>query len=221
MANHFKLQRAALAASTFLALASVQINGIAQAADSATLNISGQITSTTCNVVISDPGGVGSTATKVLQLGNVSPPAASSAGSTFGTAVAAIFTVSSTAGNTTPCTFQGGATKWDLALSLTSAQISSIGTGTFLRNSLSAASGGTDAVVQLKGGVGTTAAAATTTLNLLGDLGVAGTLMSGQASPVAASTSGIAITAQFARSGTAVPTGGAFSATIPLIARYN
>jgi len=65
MANLSKLQKVALAASTFLALISAQVNSNAQAADTATLNISGQISSSTCNITISDPGGVGAVGTKI------------------------------------------------------------------------------------------------------------------------------------------------------------
>jgi hypothetical protein len=220
MVNHYKLQKVAIATSMFLGLATAQLNSIAQAADSATLNVSGQITSTTCNILISDPGGTGATGTKVLNLGNVATSTGAT-GSVIGNPVGAIFSVVSTGNPSTPCTFQGGNTKWDLALALSSSQISSIGTSTFLKNNIAAASGGTDAVVQLKGGVGTTLAAATNTLTLQGDQGIGGTLMSGGSTLTAASTSSIAISAQFVRSAAAAPTGGAFSQTIPLLARYN
>ena len=217
MANFPKLQKVALAASTFLALISAQVNSNAQAADTATLNISGQITGSTCNITISDPGGVGAVGTKIINLGNITAPLGGAAGATFGTAVGAIFSVTA-AGGTGGCTL-GGNGKWDLALGLFSSQISSIGTVTYLKNSIT--SGGTDAIVQLKGGVGTTLAAATTTLVLTPDAGIAGTLMSGLTTPTATAGSSIAISAQFARGVTGIPTGGAFSQTIPLIARYN
>ena len=168
MANFPKLQKVALAASTFLALISAQVNSNAQAADTATLNISGQITATTCNIVISDTaGGVGAVGTKIINLGNIAAPSASTAGTTFGTAVGAFFSVSSIAGSTTPCTFGSGNNKWDLALGLSSSQITTIsGKGTFLKNSIT--SGGTDAIVQLRGGVTT----AGTTLALIPDAGI-------------------------------------------------
>ena len=220
MANLSKLQKVALAASTFLALISAQVNSNAQAADTATLNISGQISSSTCNITISDPGGVGAVGTKIINLGNITAPLGGAAGATFGTAVGAIFSVTA-AGGTGGCTL-GGNGKWDLALGLFSSQITTIsGKGTFLKNSITTANGGTDAIVQLKGGVGTTLAAATTTLVLTPDAGIAGTLMSGLTTPTATAGSSIAISAQFARGVTGIPTGGAFSQTIPLIARYN
>jgi hypothetical protein len=220
MANLSKLQKVALAASTFLALISAQVSSNAQAADTATLNISGQITATTCNITISDPGGVGAVGTKIINLGNIAAPGTGNAGTTLGTAVGAIFSVTSAAGGSTACTLSG-AGKWDLALGLFSSQISSIGAVTYLKNSVTSANGGTDAIVQLKGGVGTTLAAATTTLVLTPDAGIAGTLMSGLTTPTATAGSSIAISAQFARGVTGIPTGGAFSQTIPLIARYN
>ena len=218
MANLSKLQKVALAASTFLALISAQVNSNAQAADTATLNISGQISSSTCNITISDPGGVGAVGTKIINLGNIAAPGTGNAGTTLGTAVGAIFSVTSAAGGSTACTLSG-AGKWDLALGLFSSQISSIGTVTYLKNSIT--SGGTDAIVQLKGGIGNTLASAGTPLALIPDAGIAGTLMSGGLTATATSSQSIAISAQFARGGTTVPTGGAFSQTIPLIARYN
>ena len=217
MANLSKLQKVALAASTFLALISAQVSSNAQAADTATLNISGQISSSTCNITISDPGGVGAVGTKIINLGNITAPLGGAAGATFGTAVGAIFSVTA-AGGTGGCTL-GGNGKWDLALGLFSSQISSIGTVTYLKNSIT--SGGTDAIVQLKGGIGNTLASAGTPLALIPDAGIAGTLMSGGLTATATSSQSIAISAQFARGGTTVPTGGAFSQTIPLIARYN
>ncbi len=92
MANLSKLQKVALAASTFLALISAQVNSNAQAADTATLNISGQISSSTCNITISDTaGGVGAVGTKIINLGNMTAPGAAAAGTTFGPAVGAFF----------------------------------------------------------------------------------------------------------------------------------
>ena len=221
MANLSKLQKVALAASTFLALISAQVSSNAQAADSATLNISGQITGSTCNITISDEGGVGAVGNKIINLGNMAAPTTGTAGTTFGTAVGAIFSVTSAAGGSTACSLVSPNTKWDLALGLFSSQISSIGAATYLKNSVTTANGGTDAIVQLKGGVGPTLSLATNTLVLKPDAGIGGTLMSGQLTSAATSSQSIAITAQFARGVTGVPTGGAFSQTIPLIARYN
>ena len=225
MANFSKLQKVALAASTFLALISAQVSSNAQAADSATLNISGQITGSTCNITISDPGGVGAVGTKIINLGNMpaSTAVTPSAGTPFGTAVGAIFSVTSAAGGSTACSLVSPNTKWDLALGLFSSQITTIsGKGTFLKNSITTANGGTDAIVQLKGGVGTALTSATNTLVLIPDAGIGGTLMSGSLTTAgASSTQSIAISAQFAAAAASGPSAGAFSQTIPLIARYN
>jgi hypothetical protein len=197
-------------------LISAQVNSNAQAADTATLNISGQISSSTCNITISDPGGVGAVGTKIINLGNMGAGTAVSptAGGTFGTAVGAIFSVTAAGSGTAACTTIGTG-KWDLALGLFSSQITTIsGKGTFLKNSIT--SGGTDAIVQLRGGVTT----AGTTLALIPDAGIAGTLMSGSTSGATSSQS-IAISAQFAAASASAPSAGAFSQTIPLIARYN
>ena len=146
MANLSKLQKVALAASTFLALISAQVNSNAQAADTATLNISGQISSSTCNITISDPGGVGAVGTKIINLGNMAAPASGAAGTTFGTAVGAIFSVTA-AGGSTACSLVSPNTKWDLALGLFSSQITTVGADTYLKNSVT--SGGTDAMFQI------------------------------------------------------------------------
>ena len=217
MANQHKLQKIVLATATFICLASAQVNGIAQAADSGTLNISGQITSTTCNIVISDVGSTGTNSFKTINLGTFAATTGAAL-STISNAVGAVFTVSSTAASTTPCTFGTGTSKWDIALSLIGSQVSSINGLTFVKNSVA---GGTDAVVQLKGGIGNTLASVSNTpLSLIADQGINGTLISGALTPTATAGSSIVLSAQLLRSAAAAPSSGLFSATIPLLAVY-
>ena len=222
MAKHSKLQKTALAASTFLALASVHFNGNAQA-DSATVNITGSISNTTCNIVATDANGAGGDSTRTIQLGSVpsvgdsSPP-----GTTMGTAIATVFQARSATGDGTACSFGSGTTKWDLALSLVDAQITP---NNLLANSVASTAGGTNAGVRLKGGIGNTAAAAVTAAGAATALTLTtgSTVLGGNAATFSAlAGSSIALTAQFAKNtaaGTAVTSGG-YQQTIVLQARY-
>ncbi len=222
MAKHSKLQKTALAASTFLALASVHFNGNAQA-DSATVTITGAIAATTCNIVATDANGAGGDSTRTMLLGSVAPaPDASTPGTLMGTAISTVFQARSATGNGTACTFAGTNTKWDLALSLVDAQITP---NNLLANSVATAAGGTNAGVQLKGGVGSTAAAAVTAAGAATALTLTtgSTVLGGNAATFSAlAGSSIALTAQFAKNtaaGTAVSSGG-YQQIIVLQARY-
>ena len=222
MAKHSKLQKTALAASTFLALASVHFNGNAQA-DSATVTITGSIAASTCNIVATDANGAGGDSTRTMLLGSVSPASdASVPGTLMGTAISTVFQARSATGDGKACTFAGTNTKWDLALSLVDAQITP---NNLLANSVATTAGGTNAGVQLKGGVGNTAAAAVTAAGAATALTLTtgSTVLGGNAATFTAlAGSSIALTAQFAKNtaaGTAVSAGG-YQQTIVLQARY-
>ena len=139
----------------------------------------------------------------------------------MGTAIATVFQARSATGNGTACTFAGTNTKWDLALSLVDAQITP---NNLLANSVATTAGGTNAGVQLKGGVGNTAAAAVTAAGAATALTLTNgsTVLGGNATFTALAGSSIALTAQFAKNtaaGTAVSAGG-YQQTIVLQARY-
>jgi hypothetical protein len=140
----------------------------------------------------------------------------------MGTAIATVFQARSATGNGTACTFGGTNTKWDLALSLVDAQITP---NNLLANSVVSTAGGTNAGVQLKGGVGNTAAAAVTAAGGATALSLTtgSTVLGGNAATFTAlAGSSIALTAQFAKNtatGTAVSAGG-YQQTIVLQARY-
>ena len=212
-----KLNKSAVLVSTFLALAAHQINGQAQAADSGTINISGQISASTCLLNMSDTSGTVNGGTKTVNLGTMSSSSVGTgtAGSTFGTAQTVTFSVKAADG-TTNCTLGSGNSAWDIALALGNSQIATIGSATVLKNSLT--TNATDAAVILKGGFNTTTPG--TTLALKGDLGIGGTLMSGLATPTATAGQNIVMSAQFVRSSASAPTSGAYSATIPLLVVY-
>ena len=200
-------------------------HSLSHAADTGSVVVGGQVSASTCNIVISDVGATGVQGTKFLNLGTVLPgavPAVTSA--TSATAVGAVFSVKSTSSSSTDCNL-GSTGKWDLALNLTQTQISYItGTKGVLVNGVTSGNGGTNAVVLLKGGVGTQLSAASTALPLDGDLGYSGPLMSGAANAsliTATASQSIVLSAQFVRSNAAAePTPGIYSQTIPLLAVY-
>ena len=210
--------------STAVLMACAAQLSLSHAADTGSVVVGGQVSNSTCNIVISDVGATGVPGPKFLNLGTVTPGAVQSvADATSATAVGAVFSVKSTSSNSTPCNL-GPTGKWDLALNLTQTQISYItGTKGVLVNGVTSGNGGTNAVVLLKGGVGTLLSDATKALPLDGDLGYSGPLMSGAAnagSITATSDKSIVLSAQFVRSAAADPTPGIYSQTIPLLAVY-
>ena len=210
--------------STAVLMACAAQLSLSHAADTGSVVVGGQVSNSTCNIVISDVGATGVPGPKFLNLGTVTPGAVQSvADANSATAVGAVFSVKSTSSNSTPCNL-GPTGKWDLALNLTQTQISYItGTKGVLVNGVTSGNGGTNAVVLLKGGVGTLLSDATKALPLDGDLGYSGPLMSGAAnagSITATSDKSIVLSAQFVRSAAADPTPGIYSQTIPLLAVY-
>jgi hypothetical protein len=222
--THTNLLIASMAASLGMHLAAQ-----AQTAD-ATVIVSGQITASTCVVNVNDIGGTSSGITsKNIALPQFSSSTAgtSTVATTFGAATAVMFTVGTNGTPGTTCVLNNSNSFWDLAIGLTSSQIQtitggSLGTNTFLRNSV--ATGGTDAVVLLKGGKATTASAtvntASTALNLKGDAGVGGTLASGSAIPSALTSEAVVLSATWVRSAASAPSSGLFTQSIPLYVVY-
>jgi type 1 fimbria pilin len=210
--------------STAVLMACAAQLSLSHAADTGSVVVGGQVSASTCNIVISDVGATGVQGTKIINLGTVLPGAVQTvdqASTTSASAVGAVFSVKSTSSNSTDCNL-GTNGKWDLALNLTSSQIGTVGSNKVLLNG--ASSGGTNAVVLLKGGVGTTLSNASNVLSLVGDASYSGTLMSGAAnagSITATNDKSIVLSAQFVRSNAAAePTPGIYSQTIPLLAVY-
>jgi len=228
MKTIFKRTSTHLLIATLAAGMGVHLSSHAQSAttDTSSVVITGQITANTCAVNVSDVGSPSSgNGSKSLFLGNIAGTAAA-AGTTgpslFGNPVTTMFTLGNATTPSTACTFNSG-TNWDLALNLTTDKIStitsSLGTNTFLKNSIAAANGGTDAVVILSGGVNATPASATAA-NASNVLTLSsGGLMSGGTTGVV-STGALVLKAQWARSSTAAPTSGLYSQTIPLTVVY-
>ena len=201
----------------------VHLHSLAQAAnDSGTLNINGQISSTTCVLNMGDTAATAS-GVKTLQLGSTAAPAVAAAGTTFGTAQSVVFTV--TNANGTTCTFGGtpANTLWDIGLTPGTYQTVTAGGNVLLLSSGTSATGAAANVgVLLKGSFGAGVTTGTNNLNLNLINPPYGVMLSGSTSaPAALAAHSIAVTAQFARtSATVAPTAGAFSATLPLTVWY-
>ena len=216
MLNKHKLQRIAIATSAFLAFGTTQL-----IANAETVTITGAIQGSTCG--LSSDVGTGTTESKTftLPLGTVpltTPPATSAAGTTFGTIQKLEFKLVAPGGGSA-CTFTNGTAGWDMAIAPSkSGFITTIGTSTFLSNMVSLADGGTNAVVRLTGGVGTTLTAPSNEIALT----EAGSFVSSQSAPFRAqAASAITLGAQFATPvANQKPSSGAYSSTLTVSVAY-
>jgi hypothetical protein len=193
-------------------------------AQNGTLVPPGQINTQTCSIFMSDIGGgnVTTTGGYTLRLGNVTNQQnISTAGQIFGVAQGVgLWVGGSNCLNTS-------SKNWDVALMLTDSQISIINNKGYLKNAIPLANGGTNAVVELKGGF--SAATLTPTLNVASKRlalesnkgGAASVFMSGEGSvsPVTGPAS-LVMSTQFASATAANPTAGPFSQSIQLMVIY-
>ena len=187
-------------------------------AQDATLNVTGQLTNSTCNLKMTAGtdvvnGASGANATRTMNLGTqtyTSNPG--TANITVGNKSTVKFELTNAAGAACS-TFSG---LWNIALNLTDAQIASAGSDKAIVNSISSASGGTNLGVALFGG---TATDPTTRLNLISfkDYGNATKVVTSNQS----STVPLYIGAQFVTTSSSAPTVGQFTASIPLIVLYD
>ena len=157
MLSTFNRNKSKLIIASLAAGFGVHLHTLAQAAnDSGTLNINGQISSTTCVLNMGDTAATAS-GVKTLQLGSTAAPAAAGvAGATFGTAQSVVFTV--TNANGTTCTFGGtpANTLWDIGLTPGTYQTVTAGGNVLLLSSGTSATGAAANVgVLLKGSFGT------------------------------------------------------------------
>lgn len=215
------LNKSAVLVSTFLALAAHQINSQAQAADSGTLVINGQISATTCVLNMGDAGSTG-TGSKTLNLGTYTTTVANAAtatGGTFGTPQTVLFSVKNADG--TSCTFGAGNTKWDIGVNLPASQYTLVAGKTLVLSSGSASNIAANVGVQISTSTGAAVTTGATAVNFSTGIAPYGTLLSGStSSPAANPTDLIALTAQMARTNASTVTAGAFSTTIPLNVWY-
>jgi hypothetical protein len=233
MKKPFHTQPRALAAAALLGLGFIHLHANAQA-NSAVINLDGTLTGPTC-ILIAGPGGNATSsftpaASQKIDLGSgtlLSATSSTGIGSTLGGTwplKTINFALSSdgqglAAGGGNACNFTtSGATTWDIQLAAVDPTlILTEGGITYLKNAKSGSSGGTDAVVALKGGVGAIATTALT-LNSTGTY-----LSSGNAngSFSAKSTDVIALSAQLVNGkATGKPTAGQYLTPITLAVQY-
>ena len=200
MKKSFSLSKTALAVACGSLLA---LSAHAQSQsdnDSATVEITGQISPTTNNSFELDWGNVKSETTGITP------------GKTFGIAKTVVFTLGSAANSTTPCT-AGNTTNayWNVILGFEPGTLGKTSDGkTYVANQ---AKGGTNAWMALSDATTSTVSP----LTLKETMGYTGTTVT--ATNVGFSQS-ITLQAQLAYSGNAAATAGAYSATIPLLVLY-
>jgi hypothetical protein len=201
-------------------------------ADTAQVTTTGQITSTTCALSYSNFGdNAFSYAAPNYALGNFTRSNLSGGvGVAFGTAVGGLFGLDNPAKDATGCAAASTRPGWDLSIQLGAEQITSIpsstlGTTTFIKNALSTANGGTDAVVLLRGGsslnspANTTISAASQALTLVPNAGNTANFVGGGSTP--ANNLGFKVlSAQFVSTTASAPSAGRFSQTLTLLAVY-
>ena len=199
-------------------------------ADTAQVTTTGQITSTTCVLTYSNFGSNAfSYVAPNYALGSfVRSNLSGGVGVAFGTAVGGLFNLDNPAKDGTGCAAASTRPGWDLSIQLGAEQITSIpsstlGTTTFIKNALSAANGGTDAVVLLRGGSGSgsnlTISAASQALTLVPNAGNTANYVGGGSTP-ASNISSKVLSAQFVSTTASAPSAGRFSQTLTLLAVY-
>jgi len=201
-----------------LTLTVLQITAQAQALDSGTLVINGQISSTTCVLNMGDAGSTGS-GSKTLNLGTFTTTVANAAGAggTIGSPQTALFSVKNPDGSN--CTFSG-ATKWDIGVNIPSTQYTTV-SGTTVLLSSGASNIAANVGVKISTSIGGSVTTGTTAVNFANGVAPYGTLLSGStSSPGVNPTDTIALTAQMVRTSASTVTAGAFSTTIPLNVWY-
>ena len=199
-------------------------------AQDGTLVAAGQISSSTCVFNMHSFGNdtpITGASSRSLALGSVNRSNLQSGNGNFGPLVGAIFSLGNPGTGQTPC----GSPGYDFSIQLRPEQIATIsgtgrGTDTFIKNSLSAAEGGTDAVVILRGGnsnalPSSTNINITTPLNLKANIGLTGNYISGLTTRHTVVEFHL-LAAQFVGSSTTnPPSPGRFVQTIQLLAVYN
>jgi hypothetical protein len=235
MKKRFNTQRRALAAATLLGLGCIHLHANAQlVANSAVIELDGKLTGPTCILIAGASGaasGFTAASNQKIDLGSGNLSLASNS-SGIGSALAAgtwqektiNFSLSTDGKGLTTnnaCDFTtSGAASWDIQLAVDPALILTNGQKTYLKNAKSGSSGGTDAVVALRGGFGSTP---TTDLTL----NSTGTYLSsgganGLFSATATGTTGIiSLSAQLVNGkATGKPTAGQYLTPITLAVQY-
>ena len=174
MKKRFNTQPRALAAATLLGLGFIHLHANAQAKDTAEIFLEGKLTGPTCTLMAAPASGGAATgaANQKIDLGTGNLIAADNntgIGSNLSLTATnwpektILFSLSSDgnpvtgASPTNACNFEStGASSWDIQLAPVNPTLILTESGkTYLKNARAGTAGGTDAVVVLKGGVGT------------------------------------------------------------------
>ena len=212
MSFSFHSNKVALAVATLATGLGLQFAAVAQTAG--TLDITGQVTATTCSLNMTVGANTINGGSRTVSLGTVQSTA-TVANTLIGTKTIVKFDLKDGANPNNACAL-GATQTWNILLGLTATQITGSGTSSAVVNS--AATGGTSAAVALFGGSDNLAA---TRLKLLPSTGVtSGTEVFSTGLGVSAATS-LYLGAQFVTTSASAPTAGQYSASIPLTILYN
>ena len=212
MKKSFSLSKTALAVACGSLLA---LSGQAQSKnDSAIVEITGQISPSTCILNIADVAGGATTSNKTVDFGNVkSDTSGITPGKVFGTSKQVVFSLGSKA-DPKKCTSSDNTNSgWNVVLGFAPGSVTTINNATYVLNQTK---DGTNAVVALSELKGTTP----TPLVLRETLGYTGTTVAAKDADFTGTNSSITLQAQLAYSGNAAATAGAYTATIPLLVLY-
>jgi type 1 fimbria pilin len=208
----FHSNKVALAVATLATGLGLQFAAVAQTAG--TLDITGQVTATTCSLAMTVGGNTIHGGSRTVSLGTVASTA-TAANTLIGTKTIVKFDLKDGTNAANACAL-GATQSWNILLGLTATQITGSGATSAVVNG--AATGGTSAAVALFGG---SDAAAATRLSLLPSTGVTtGTEVFSTGLGVSAATP-LYLGAQFVTTSASAPTAGQYSASIPLTILYN
>ena len=208
MKKSFSLSKTALAVACGSLLA---LSAQAQSKnDYGTVDITGQISATTCVLNMKDTKSGTSTTEKTLNLGNAkSGTSNNTVGGTFGEAQKVEFSLGTYGNSATTCVGTGNAT-WNVILGFAPGNVIPLNGKTYVKNQDAT---GTDAMVVLSDATNAT----TKQLDLKETLGYAGTTVTDKNVPFA---NKITLQAQLAYAATTETKAGAFTAAIPLLILY-
>ena len=212
MKKSFSLSKTALAVACGSLLA---LSAQAQSKnDSAIVEITGQISPSTCILNMADVAGGATTSNKTVDFGNVkSDTSGITPGKVFGTPKQVVFSLGSKADPKKCSPGDGTNNGWNVVLGFAPGSVTTINNATYVKNQTK---DGTNAVVALSELNGTTP----TRLLLKETLGYAGTTVAAKNANFTGTNSSITLQAQLAYSGNAAATAGAYTATIPLLVLY-
>jgi hypothetical protein len=213
MKKSFSLSKTALAVACGSLLA---LSAQAQSKnDSAIVEITGQISPSTCILNMADVGGGATTSNKTVDFGNVkSDTSGITPGKVFGTSKQVVFSLGSKADPKKCSPGDNTNSGWNVILGFAPDSLFKLASGaTYVKNQTK---GGTDAVVALSELNGT----ALTRLDLKETLGYAGTTVAAKNANFTGTNTSITLQAQLAYSSNAPATAGAYTATIPLLVLY-